>query len=140
MKTNPKTIQRARRQKRIRAKIAGTAERPRLSVFKSNRFISAQVIDDANGVTLAAFSSQSLKGKKAAKYIEVEVAYENGKSKITGVKRLSTFSKRMYQGAHELRPVKNGQGLLVLSTPKGVLSGKEARKENVGGEALFQIW
>lgn len=84
--------------------------------------------------------SVAKKGKKAAKYIEVEVAYENGKSKITGVKRLSTFSKRMYQGAHELRPVKNGLGLLVLSTPKGVLSGKEARKENVGGEALFQIW
>ena len=44
---------RARRQKRIRAKISGTAERPRLSVFKSNKAIYAQVIDDVNGVTLA---------------------------------------------------------------------------------------
>lgn len=76
MKTNPKTIQRARRQKRIRAKIAGTAECPRLSVFKSNRFISAQVIDDDNGVTLVSFSSQALKGKKAdqAKEVGKEVA------------------------------------------------------------------
>ena len=71
MKTNIKTTQRARRQKRIRAKIAGTAERPRLSVFKSNRYISAQVINDDSGVTLAAFSSKSLKGKKADQAKEV---------------------------------------------------------------------
>ncbi len=84
--------------------------------------------------------SVSKKGKKTGKYIEVEVAYEAGKSKITGVKRLSTFSKRMYQAASEIRSVKNGQGILVLSTPKGVLTDKEARKENVGGEVLFKIW
>ena len=84
--------------------------------------------------------SVSKKGKKAEKYIEVEVAYSEGKSKITGVKRLSTFSKRMYQAASEIRSGKNGQGLLVLSTPKGVLTDKEARKENVGGEVLFKIW
>ncbi len=84
--------------------------------------------------------SVSKKGKKAEKYIEVEVAYNEGKSRITGVKRLSTFSKRMYQAASEIRSVKNGQGLLVLSTPKGVLTDKEAKKENVGGEVLFKIW
>lgn len=64
MKTNIKTIKRARRQKRIRSKVSGTSAMPRLAVFKSNKFISAQLIDDDAGVTLAAFSSLSLKGKK----------------------------------------------------------------------------
>jgi len=64
MKTNIKTIKRARRQKRIRSTVAGTAERPRLSVFKSNKHISAQLIDDDKGVTLAAASSHEIKGKK----------------------------------------------------------------------------
>lgn len=53
-----------RRKARVRAKIAGTAVRPRLSVFRSNRHIFAQLIDDAAGKTLVSFSSQSLKKKE----------------------------------------------------------------------------
>lgn len=52
--TTAKTTQRERRRKRIRAKVAGTAARPRLAVFKSNTALYAQVIDDAAGKTLAA--------------------------------------------------------------------------------------
>jgi len=55
--------QRTRRHSRIRAKISGTSEIPRLSVFKSNRYISAQLIDDEKGVTLAASHSKEVKGK-----------------------------------------------------------------------------
>ena len=55
--------QRDRRHKRIRAKISGSAEIPRLSVFKSNRYISAQLIDDEKGLTLCAAHSKEAKGK-----------------------------------------------------------------------------
>lgn len=58
-----KTEQRHRRHRRIRAKVSGTSSRPRLSVFKSNNYIIAQLIDDAKGVTLAAVSDKGLKGK-----------------------------------------------------------------------------
>jgi large subunit ribosomal protein L18 len=71
MKTKIKKIQRARRQKRIRAKIFGTAEMPRLSVFKSNRFISLQLIDDSKGVTLA---SATTKGRKEKNNTERSLA------------------------------------------------------------------
>lgn len=56
-KTNPKTIARAKRVKRIRKKIQGTAERPRLRVFKSNKHIYAQLIDDVAGNTLVSMST-----------------------------------------------------------------------------------
>ena len=56
-KTNPKTIARAKRVSRIRKKITGTAERPRLRVFKSNRHIYAQLIDDSAGHTLVSMST-----------------------------------------------------------------------------------
>jgi small subunit ribosomal protein S8 len=82
----------------------------------------------------------SKKGKKVSKFIEVVLLYEDGKPRITGVERLSTFSKRTYKGAKEIHPVKNGHGLMVISTPKGILTDKEARKEKVGGEVLFKIW
>ena len=66
---------RLRRHRRVRAKVAGTAERPRLAVFRSNRGIDAQLIDDQSGRTLAAASWQSLKksfkGDKSAQAAEV---------------------------------------------------------------------
>lgn len=77
MDTKIKKIQRDRRRKRIRAKVFGTAEKPRLSVFKSNRYLSAQLIDDAKGLTLAAASSKGAKGKSAlerAKAAGIELA------------------------------------------------------------------
>ncbi|MFT5727959.1 MAG: large subunit ribosomal protein L18 [Desulforhopalus sp.] len=56
-RTNPKTIARLKRVRRIRKKLSGTAERPRLRVFKSNKHIYAQIIDDAAGKTLASMST-----------------------------------------------------------------------------------
>jgi small subunit ribosomal protein S8 len=56
------------------------------------------------------------------------------------VKRVSKPSRRVYKKASELRPVKNGYGSLILSTPKGILTDVTARKDKVGGEALFEIW
>ena len=72
-KTNPRTVARDKRVKRIRRKIKGTSERPRLRVFKSSRHIYAQIIDDIAGVTLVsmstvdkAFEKIEEKGKTAA--------------------------------------------------------------------------
>ena len=70
--------QRLKRHKRVRAVISGTAERPRLNVFRSNKNISAQIIDDAAGVTLVAASSVTMEGnggnKEAARAVGALVA------------------------------------------------------------------
>ncbi len=71
--------------------------------------------------------------------LTVELKYA-GRPAISGVKRISKPSRRMYLGVRDIRPVKRGHGLLVLSTPKGVVTGKEAQVARVGGEALFEIW
>lgn len=63
MKTNIKTEKRARLHKRIRSRVTGTLERPRLAVFRSNKFMYAQLIDDTKGATLASSSDILLKGK-----------------------------------------------------------------------------
>ena len=59
-----KTVQRERRHRRIRAKVRGTGERPRLTVFRSNKFIYAQIIDDDKGATLAAATNVKAGSKK----------------------------------------------------------------------------
>ena len=81
------------------------------------------------------------KGKKVVKWIEVVLLYdENGSPKIAGVDRVSKTSKRIYTKAREIKKVKNGFGSLVISTPKGIMTDKNAKVENVGGEPLFKIW
>lgn len=82
----------------------------------------------------------SKKVRKGFPVLEVELVYVNKQPKIKDVQRISKQSKRVYFKTKDIHSVRNGSGLLVLSTPKGILSGKEARKEQVGGEALFKIW
>jgi small subunit ribosomal protein S8 len=82
----------------------------------------------------------SKKGKKVTKAIEVELLYVDGKSRIAGVEQVSKQSRRVYQGVNDIRSVQSGFGSLILTTPKGVLTDRQARKEKVGGEALFKIW
>jgi small subunit ribosomal protein S8 len=85
-------------------------------------------------------SDFSKKIKKSGTFLEVQLSYISGKPRIADVQRVSKQSRRVYFGMKDIHSVRNGTGMLVLSTPKGILSGKEARKEQVGGEALFKIW
>jgi small subunit ribosomal protein S8 len=79
--------------------------------------------------------------KDFPKQVEVTLAYdEQGQHKIRGVKRISKPGRRLYVSATEAHTVKNGLGARIISTPKGVLADKEARKVRAGGEALFEIW
>lgn len=73
--------------------------------------------------------------------LDVTLAYdERGNHKIHDVKRVSKPGRRLYASARDAHGVKNGLGALVLSTPKGILSDGEARKNRVGGETLFEVW
>ena len=85
-------------------------------------------------------SKISKKVKKGRPFLEVDLIYIDQKPKITEVERISKQSRRVYFRMKDINSIRNGMGLLVLSTPKGILSGKDARKEQVGGEALFKIW
>ncbi len=78
--------------------------------------------------------------KEAGKTLDIALRYEDGVSRIRGVKRISKPGRRLYTPAREAHAVKNGVGARLISTPKGVLSDKEARQVKAGGEDLFEIW
>ena len=80
------------------------------------------------------------RGKKIHKSIEIALAYDEYGPKVKGVERISKLSRRLYSGVKGLKPVMQGQGIMVLSTPKGIMSDFQARKEKVGGELLFKVW
>ena len=86
-------------------------------------------------------SDIAVHGKDAKKTMELTLTRnERGGYTFRDVKRVSKPGCRMYFGVQDIRPVMGGLGSLVISTPKGVLFGDEARKGKVGGEPLFEIW
>lgn len=85
-------------------------------------------------------TSYAKKGKKIQKTLEVGIAYEGKTPRVSDVLRMSKPSRRFYIKNDEIKQVRNGHGLMVLSTPKGIMTGDEAKKSQVGGEALFKIW
>lgn len=73
--------------------------------------------------------------------LRVYLKYGNAQSGVVyGLKRISKPSRRVYVKSKDIKPVLNGMGISILSTSKGVMTDKKARKENVGGEILCNIW
>lgn len=81
------------------------------------------------------------KGRLPKRIIDVKLRYSSeGVGAITGIEFLSKPSRRVYGGYRELAPVLNGYGVLIVSTPKGIMTGADAKKEKIGGSLLFKIW
>lgn len=99
MKTNQKTEKRARLHKKIRSRVSGTAERPRLAVFRSNRYMYAQLIDDVKGVTLVSASDLALSDKMN----KVERAKTVGKTLAEGAKKAHISSVVFDRGGFSYR-------------------------------------
>ena len=70
----------------------------------------------------------------------IGLKYENGAGAINDIKMISKPSRRMYVGKGELKPIKSGYGIAVISTSKGIMAGDDAKKAGIGGEILFEIW
>ena len=85
-------------------------------------------------------SSYEVASEGSKPQIKVITKFVNRTPAITGLKRVSKPGLRKYVGAQEVPRVLGGLGISILSTPKGVLSGREAKKENVGGELLAFVW
>ena len=74
------------------------------------------------------------------KTLTLTLKYANKERVITGLKRISKPGLRVYAKANEIPTVLNGLGIAIISTPNGVITDKEARKNNVGGEVIAYIW
>jgi small subunit ribosomal protein S8 len=79
-------------------------------------------------------------GTKAGKVIKIKLKYAGRKSIIEGLRRISSPGLRRYTGSQDVPRVRAGMGTSILSTSEGVMTGVQARKKNVGGELLCEIW
>jgi small subunit ribosomal protein S8 len=80
------------------------------------------------------------KGKKVRRTIEVTLKYDANQPVVSGLKRISKPGQRIYKKAKEIKSVKGGYGVAVISTPKGLMTDKEARRKKLGGEIICEIW
>ena len=96
-----------------------------LQVLQEEKYIESYKVNDSGNI----------------KNLKAVLKYDDsGKSAITDCRRVSKFSKRIYAGVNDIKLVKNGFGSVILTTPQGVMSGKKAKEQKIGGEVLFEIW
>ena len=81
---------------------------------------------------------KAMKGK--IKALKITLKYDNGIPAIAGSRRTSKPGQRIYEGFSEIKKVRGGFGISVVSTSKGLMTNKEARKQKLGGEIICQIW
>jgi small subunit ribosomal protein S8 len=82
-----------------------------------------------------------LKGEGAKRTIRIFLRYDaRGTSSITHLQRVSRPGRRVYVGSHQIPRVLGGYGINIVSTSRGLMSGKTARKENIGGEVLAEVY
>ena len=122
-----------------RIRNANTAKHDSVDVPSSRMKLSiAKILLDEGYIR----SYDIIKDSKGFDIIHIELKYGKDKNEkiITGLKRISKPGLRVYAGADELPRVLGGLGIAIISTNSGVITDKEARKLNVGGEVLAYVW
>ncbi len=80
-------------------------------------------------------------GDKPQKQLFIDLKYgPNGERVIRHIKRVSKPGRRVYSRSTDLKPILNGLGISIISTSRGVISDREARQRNLGGEVLCEVW
>ena len=120
---------------RIRNALVVKREKVEIPVSNTKKAI-AQILLDEGYIGGYQVTGEGLDSK-----IEITLKYgAKGEKVITGLKRISKPGLRIYAGYEELPKVLNGMGIAIVSTPKGVMTDKEARKQHHGGEILAYVW
>jgi len=103
--------------------------------FSKLRFNLAKVLEKEELI-----KSATIHGRKTEKNIEIKLKYQKGQPAIKGLKKISKPGQRIYLKKNQIRPVKQGDGLAIISTSHGLMTDKKARKKGLGGEILCQIF
>ena len=120
-----------------RIRNALTAKHPEVSVSLSKEKLAiAKILEEEGYIT-----NVNVVENGKFKDINIELKYlSNGESVIQGLKRISKPGLRVYAKSSEIPKVLNGLGIAIISTSQGIMTDKEARKQNLGGEVLAYIW
>lgn len=118
-------IRNAAKAKKVRVDIpASNMKKSLVEILKQQKFIDDYSVVEDNKQNI----------------LRVKLKYTNGSSAISGLEKISTPGLRVYKGADSLPRVLNGLGIAIISTSKGLMTDKDARKNSLGGEVVCHIW
>lgn len=80
------------------------------------------------------------KTQKKDNLLLVNIIYDNKNPKLHQIKKVSKLGLRIYIKSKNIKKVRGGRGITIVSTPKGVMTGHDAKKKNLGGEVICQVW
>ena len=124
----------------IRIKNAYAAGHERVLIPASNaKFQVAKVLENSGFILELDRKKKKIKNTIQS-FIEAKLKYTDGAPAIKGMRILSRPSRRLYVKRNDIRPVLSGYGISVISTPKGIMTGDEARKSGVGGQLIAEVW
>ena len=107
--------------------------------FSKVKFRIANILKEAGYI-----SEVERKNKKAKKaeheYLQLTLKYVDNQGALSGVKIISRPSRRMYIKAAEIKSVRSGYGIGIVSTSKGIMNSREAKKSGLGGEIICEVW
>ena len=100
------------------------------------------IISMIDNLALALTNSlvQNLASKGKINSFKIGLKYDNGIPALEGFKRVSKPGQRIYAKMHDIKKVKGGFGLSIVSTSKGLMTGGQAKKSKLGGEVLLEVW
>ena len=102
--------------------------------FSKIKFSIAQILADEKYIDKVEIEKNKHTGLK------IKLKYEDGKPGIQSIERVSKPGRRVYEKNQDLPQVRSGQGILIISTPRGLMTNKEARKKHFGGEIICKIY
>ncbi len=124
----------------IRIKNAQMSGSEYVSLPLSNvKFKVANVLKDSG--YLGSVEKRNKKSRKGElEYLLLQIKYTDGQGALGGMKFISKPSRKIYIQSEDIKPVRSGHGISIISTPKGIMSSIEAKKKNLGGELMFEVW
>ena len=120
-----------------RIRNAGMANQGETSCPSSKKKLAIAKVLEAEGFV----SEVRVEAREGRPVIVIGIRYDDeGVPMIDGIKRVSTPGRRVYVGSKEIPKIRNGLGVAILSTSRGIMSDDKARDESVGGEVMCEVW
>jgi len=108
--------------------------------FSKLKYRIAEILEKEKFIDKVEKSKGRDNTRSKKKFFRIVLKYNEKVPAISGIRKISKSGQRIYTGAKDIRPVRSGYGISILSTSKGLMAGKEAKKQKLGGEIICEVW
>lgn len=109
--------------------------------FSKVKFGFAKILEKNSFINSVTRKKRKKKGTNTPHlYLDIKLKYNDGLPAIENLKTVSTPGRRIYLKKNQIKPVKSGFGISIISTSKGIMTGDEAKKDGLGGQLIAEVW